>query len=541
MSLGPVSTDLSLAARQGAAPAQRWLLVLLVLLVAGGYWSVLLHGLGALWSYYGQYHYGWGIPFLCALLLWRRWKDRPSATAPGWPRAAVGAVVAAACLLLPTRLLHEASPVWRATAWLWTLEILVFTLAFVYAAGGKPWLRHFIFPICFFLVSVPWPYPVEKFLVERLTHFNVAGTVELLSWCGIMAVPHGNVIEVDTGRVGVDEACSGIRSFQVTLMLCLFFGEFYRVAAWRRVWLVALGFVLAVAFNIGRTLLLTGIASAKGMEAMASWHDLAGVIVLVGCFLSLWLAALVLRAQTGKGVPPQECGMASVGETEAPPSCLRGIQRVSWLLLGWLVVTEAGTELWYRLHERTISAQTTWVLRKPIECFDFKNVGLSDYVRQEFRADQQVQWRWQDPGGTRWQFFYFRWSPSTSLGRRVAAQRAKMHGPEGCLPMIGMTLHAYVGEVTVPFWGSNLALQQYEFSAEGERLDVFYGVYEDQTGTEVLANRRVAPASRVLAALSGSRNCGQRFLEIAVSGCANPDEARAVVARELSKVVRMKS
>ena len=54
--------------------------------------------------------------------------------------------------------------------------------------------------------------------------------VEVLGWTGIPAIQHGNLIEVGTGTVGVSEACSGIRSFQTSLMISLFFGEFYRMA-----------------------------------------------------------------------------------------------------------------------------------------------------------------------------------------------------------------------------------------------------------------------------------------------------------------------
>ena len=45
------------------------------------------------------------------------------------------------------------------------------------------------------------------------------------------------------------------------------------------------GFALAFVFNVGRTLLLTQVAAAKGVGAVASWHDPAGVTILVACFL----------------------------------------------------------------------------------------------------------------------------------------------------------------------------------------------------------------------------------------------------------------
>ena len=67
--------------------------------------------------------------------------------------------------------------------------------------------------------------------------------VDLLGWVDVPALVHGNVIEVSTGMVGIDEACSGIRSFQSSLMISLFLGEFYRLSTRSRWLLVPAGFV----------------------------------------------------------------------------------------------------------------------------------------------------------------------------------------------------------------------------------------------------------------------------------------------------------
>jgi hypothetical protein len=69
------------------------------------------------------------------------------------------------------------------------------------------------------------------------------------------------------------------------------------------------------------------------------------------------------------------------------------------------------------------------------------------------------------------------------------------------------------------------------------RFHVFYGIYEDPAGSAVLANRRMDSASRVAAALAGSRNYGQRFLEIALSGPEQPQDARAALTRALPGLI----
>jgi hypothetical protein len=123
------------------------------------------------------------------------------------------------------------------------------------------------------------------------------------------------------------------------------------------------------------------------------------------------------------------------------------------------------------------------------------------------------------------------------LDNRVAVQLAKTHGPEKCLPAIGMTFNTDLGVIKIPVNGIDLAFRQFQFTADGQPLHVFYGIYEDPTGPSILANRRKDTTSRIAAALSGSRNFGQRFLEIAITGPERPADAKSALARSLSEII----
>src|SRR6266851_2977872 len=61
----------------------------LPLAVLGVYWLSLIHQLGAQWSIYEQYNYGWSVPFLCAYLIWRKTQAAsrfaPPASRPALP------------------------------------------------------------------------------------------------------------------------------------------------------------------------------------------------------------------------------------------------------------------------------------------------------------------------------------------------------------------------------------------------------------------------------------------------------------------------
>ena len=525
------------------------------------------------------------MPFLCAYLLYARTRagdgrSEIEDSGPGSGRHlpfSIFYLLLALCALLyaPTRWLHEANPVWRLTSLLWTLEVIGLTLLSVRLALGatptrfglasRPFRAPFqlsafslsdcVFPICFFLVAVPWPSGLETLLTQSLMRLDAATTVELLGLFGVPAVQHGNVIEVSTGVVGINEACSGIRSLQAALMLSLFFGEIYRLTIRRRLGLVVLGFVVAFVFNVGRTLLLTRVAAAKGVGAVAAWHDPAGVTILVGCFLCLWLIARALQKAenrkqkaesrdynaegTGEETEILKADKLKSGNTEIPgPFSFSAFQLFSIFLLVWLLVVEAGTEIWYRSHERAAVGGVEWSLHRPAQGSSYQEIEMPPSIRGQFNADEGMHLRWEDDGGKSWQAYYFRWFPAHSLKKRVAILLAKTHGPEKCLPRAGMKLQTYLGIITVPLAGVELAMQHYVFNTEGTPLHVFYGIYDDPTGSTQLANRRQDARGRVAVALAGSRNYGQRFLEVAVFGCEKPEDARARLARELGKLIK---
>ena len=272
-------------------------------------WFVLINDLRVEWTVNPQYSYGWAVPFLCVFLLWQRIQKTESRQQKvetdfsfRLPKFHLSdfqlfSFCALALLYAPTRLVEEANPGWRLVSWALALEVIGLTLCLARFTihDSRFTIRDFVFPVCFFLVAVPWPTGIETSLIQGLTRADTSITTELLGWIGIPAIPHGNVIEVATGMVGIDEACSGIRSFQATLMIALFLGEFYSLGAWHRALCVFAGFALSVLFNLARMSLLVWVAARKGINAIASWHDPAGVTILVACFFSLWGMGVLLK------------------------------------------------------------------------------------------------------------------------------------------------------------------------------------------------------------------------------------------------------
>jgi len=68
--------------------------------------------------------------------------------------------------------------------------------------GGGGWLRHFAFPILFFLVALPWPVRFEQIVIQDLMRAVTAINVIFLQLAGVPALQHGNVIEIGSGFAG---------------------------------------------------------------------------------------------------------------------------------------------------------------------------------------------------------------------------------------------------------------------------------------------------------------------------------------------------
>ena len=180
--------------------------------------------------------------------------------------------VVLALSLLPIRVVHEINADWPLCAWLLALDVVALSLYAIFLAGGWPWVRHFLFPVSFILVAVIWPYRIEHGLTQGLMRTVAALDVELLDWINVPAFQHGNLIEINTGMVSIDAACSGIRSLQSTVMAALFLGELYLLTRPRRALLIVGGMVAAFCFNVLRTFILTWQAAnlrACGIGKMA--------------------------------------------------------------------------------------------------------------------------------------------------------------------------------------------------------------------------------------------------------------------------------
>jgi exosortase len=490
-------------------------------------WFQVVHHLKAEWNANPQYAYGWVVPFVALFFIWKRWPDRPAAAPPlsrGW---AVFLAVVFALLFFPIRFVSEANPDWRLISWAITGLAVAISMSIFYLAGGRPWLRYFAFPILFFLVAVPWPMRAEQFVIQNLMRAVTSINVSLLNLIGIPAFQLGNVIEVRSGLIGIEEACSGVRSLQATLMISLFLGELYSFNIARRCLLVLAGAVLAFLCNLVRTALLVWIGAQRGTHAIESWHDPAGLTILLVCLFGLWLLSLFMGRQpnaVAAARPPND----RVGHVPLP-SALLGALAV------WLVLTEAGTQIWYRVHQSPL-ADSRWTIGWPSSQTGYQNVPVAPEAQSLLRYDEGGGATWEATDGRRWMIYFFRWLPG-----RTAALFVKVHRPDICLPASGLTMNRDHGIRLLPVNGVDLPVRSYRFDDHGEPLHVFYCYWDARASyenTTAAVEEDWSALGRLRAAWRGRREVGAQMLEVVVWGYQQDAEADQALQQQLAQIIR---
>src|SRR5213592_3096698 len=378
---------------------------IVALLVLTALWFLLCKQLSGEWSVNEQYKFGWFVPFFGLYLFWLRWQDRPEPSPPRktlLPWILIG--VPALLLLLPIRLFEIGTPEWRPLGWIHTASVAALTLLSIWSAGGNRWLRHFAFPIAFFFVAVPWVTPIEVPIIQGLMRAVAGVAAETVTLFGIPTHLEGNLIRVSNGLVGVNEACSGVRSLQTALMIGLLFGELKRLSILRRIVLIAGAIAIALAANLCRAVFLVLIAATQNISQVSRWHNLAGYTIVGLVFVgTLGLAYLLGRKKPSDavvaGVPPAP--MEQLQPTRLPlqnpvaPWPFRSSYFV--FALCWIVAVEFGAHFWYRVHESNLVATTRWDVQWPEAAPNFRELKIDEEVRRQLRFDQGHAASWTLP------------------------------------------------------------------------------------------------------------------------------------------------
>lgn len=489
-------------------------------------WLQFFNELRGEWEVNPQYNYGYIVPLLGAVLFWRRWPERPLPSS-GKPYYTIMAALGLLLLLLPLTLIHEANPEWRLLYWSHAFLVLSLSFCLLYRAGGWSWVRFFAPPLAFMLIAVPWPMGWEQGIIQNLMRLVAGLTIGVVGWLGIPAVQHGNLIEVGSGMVGINEACSGIRSLQSGLMLSLFFGETYRSSASRRIILAVASLAFVLLANVVRTTFLTWTAANHGLHQMEAWHDTAGLLIMAFVLPSLFALAHWMR--------PKADNTPSQLQTVMP--ILQPLPR--WVAISvflWLGFCGMATEAWYRCHEQNLIDSRHWSIAWPVQEPHFAKTAVPEESLAILRCSQSDSAVWEDDEDNQWSAFFLRWDAGKN-----SAQLAKGHRPDICFPAAGARQVDTYGTIIANANGLNLPFKYQTFQAGDRLLHVFYCLWSDRVfpQTNLLAADPNDWAFRFQAVLRGERNLGQQVFEVVITGPESTDSAISLFRQQLPHLVRL--
>ncbi|MEW6303317.1 MAG: exosortase/archaeosortase family protein [Verrucomicrobiota bacterium] len=296
------SPDTSAAAPVKPIDHRLWV----VLAAPLAYWGWVTAYVGREWLVNPEYYFGVAIPVLAAVLLRQEkpWRARP--TDVRRPRLGLALLLLAWPLLIAGELIKPHAVVFsRAASWALVLSAVLTTCGVWLRWWGRGALWRLAPVMLLFILAVPLPHTVWGELSAALRLLVSSATTDVLNLFGVAARQQGNIIFTARGAVGVDEACSGLRSLQATLAAGLFIGMLsFRTWPYR---LALLGgsVVTVLLTNLVRSTILTWLVHKNGLTSVREYHDPAGFGTLFANMILLAVAsALMVRRE--RIVPPAD-------------------------------------------------------------------------------------------------------------------------------------------------------------------------------------------------------------------------------------------
>lgn len=264
------------------------------------------------------------------------WHPRPGLAL--W--LACTALIALGLFALGTAGLYAASMEWTHPFVYFVLAVALVALTAAVAlalANDRVRALSFNWPavtiLALWLLSVPMPPGSLARLTVQLQLWVTEHVLGALHLLGISASQNGNVIYLANATVGVEEACSGVRS----LFSCVFAGLFFAATLVRRtgsrLLLIALAAPLALTMNFLRSLTLTLLANHR-VDISGFWHDATGYAVLgVTAILLAGLALWLGRRERRRARPRPPAPAAGAAPAPAAPASGRA-RPLLWTTLG---------------------------------------------------------------------------------------------------------------------------------------------------------------------------------------------------------------
>ncbi len=400
---------------------------------------LVMAGTALLWPHWRSnpdLSHGYFMPLLFLVLLYESSNNGPNRWLPHhWLRSvAQSLLLVGGGLFLVAAGLYATSVGWghAVVAFSLTASLVLLLAAGLVALGSAEvralpvnWIS--LVAIGLWLLCAPIPpgtYSQMSLALQLWISEYVLGALHLL---GIAASRDGNIIELANVSVGVEEACSGVRS----LLSCVFAGLFFSASLVRRPWartlIVVLAAPLALGMNFLRSLALTLLAN-RGVDISGTWHDVTGFAVLGITAAILGGLALLLEQPAPKSAPAD---LAPASPVLLPLQL--GLSGALMVIMGLATFFFVNTRTTLNTDTKVpdllaiLPAQPAgWAVRNYDDIYQFSGALETEYLAQRSYLKQT-------PTGIVQVTVYLAfWRPGQSAVSQVAS-----HTPDACWPGSG--------------------------------------------------------------------------------------------------------
>jgi exosortase len=426
-----------------------------------GMWLYLIYHLSKEWLQNPQYGYGLFVPVFCLGIFWYRKDEWLSAlyeknSSTESRRSSLPFfLLISGFILLPLELFRQITPGSRLVGIFWALICFAFTLWIFRKLSSSSVPRVILGILILFATAIPWPTSFEVLMTQVLKRILSSLVADLLNFFGILAVARGNLIELGTGMINIDEACSGVRSLQSCIMASVALALFFRIGKRKSIVLVLLGVLFAVVGNLLRTLILSAIVAIRGPEVFEKVHDPAGWSILLCVTILLYLIA----QYWGASVP---LSSSSSSSKLIPWSRLPSMTALNWIGATSLLAAQG----WFWIHDidRKSMDQPFLELKKEVQP-RLETVKIPDHLLGVLLPQKSGYYRGYTAEFGLISIYQFFWT--TQADNLMAVY----HRPDLCMVGSGWELQGEVQEMSIPLNGR--MTQWYIFSFQQGDNHVF--------------------------------------------------------------------
>jgi exosortase len=161
------------------------------------------------------------------------------------------------------------------------ISLVMLLTGLIHTFWGRARLRTLVFPLLLLATMVPPPVIVFNKLAAPLQLFASTVSSRVAQLFGVSVFQDGNIIQLATTTLGVEEACSGLRSLSALMVMAMLLGFAQCRRPVTRVILFLMSFPIAVFVNVIRVSGTAILADQNADLAMGFYHTFSGWLIFL--------------------------------------------------------------------------------------------------------------------------------------------------------------------------------------------------------------------------------------------------------------------